>query len=360
MNLNENVNLDMAAEPAGMRNAPPPASLGGSFWRQLEERPYEHDLFQVLRWIDARSGTPNRLGRAGSPRHEPVRMRQLPHMIFAPSTLAAAQAPEDGKPASLSVYGFGFFGPNGPLPLHLTEYARERLTHHADGALTGFADLFHQRLILLFYRAWADAQSTASLDHPEQHFSRFLSSMLHRAGHVGRNTDSVAAHAKYVAAGHLLRQTRNPEGLVQILHSYFNIAVRVNEFQPRWIRLETADRLSLGTRNAVLGESTVLGAAVLDAQHAFRLELGPMRLADYMGFLPGRNKARQLRDWVREYVGLEFAWDARLVLDKRDVRGVVLGRRVPLGQASWLGRRSAQQGDAGDLVIVPESSMPGR
>lgn len=359
MNLSESVNLDPAVE----LNRPPDEADAGnlpeSFWKQLEERPYEHDLFQVLRWIDARSGTPNRLGRAGSPRHESVRMRQLPHMIFAPSTLAAAQAPEGGKPASLSVYGFGFFGPNGPLPLHLTEYARERLMHHADGALTAFADVFHQRLILLFYRAWADAQSTASLDHPEQDFSRFLSSMLHRAGHVRQAMDAIAAHAKYAAAGHLLRQTRNPEGLIQILSSYFGLAVRLNEFQPRWIKLEAADRLSLGARNATLGEGTVLGAAVLDAQHAFRLELGPMRLADYMQFLPGRQKVRQLRDWVREYVGLEFAWDARLILDKRDVHGVVLGRPAPLGQASWLGHRAAQQGDAGDLIIAPELGMPG-
>jgi predicted component of type VI protein secretion system len=46
-------------------------------------------------------------------------------MIFAPAELAAWW-PASGRPARLLVYFFGLLGPNGPLPLHLTEYARER------------------------------------------------------------------------------------------------------------------------------------------------------------------------------------------------------------------------------------------
>jgi len=337
------------AQEEGPKGGP---SLTAEFWERLRDRPYEQEVFQVLRWIDARGGSDRRLGRAGTPRREGLRMRQMPHMVFAPSTFAAAEPPQEGRPARLSIYSFGLFGPNGPLPLHLTEYARERLIHHGDGALTAFADVFHHRLILLFYRAWADAQSAASLDHREEDFSRRLASLLHRLVSA-RDDETIAPHARYVAAGHLLRQTRNPEGLVQILAAYFGLAIRLHEFHPRWFRLEPDDRLVLGSR-ALLAQGAVLGAAVRDAQHAFRLELGPMRLADYMQFLPGRKKWRQLRDWVREYVGIEFAWDARLLLDRRDVQGVVLGSPTPLGQASWLGRWPEAMGDAGDLVVEPE------
>src|SRR5690606_20867113 len=126
------------------------------------------------------------------------------------------EPPRDGRPARLSIYSFGLFGPNGPLPLHMTEYARERLIHHGDGALTAFADIFHNRLILLLYRAWADAQSAASLDHGQEDFSRHLAGLLHRPA-VEPARGAVAPHARYVMAGHLLRQTRNPEGLIQIL-----------------------------------------------------------------------------------------------------------------------------------------------
>ena len=53
----------------------------------------------------------------------------------------------------VSILSFGLFGPNGPLPVHMTEYARERIYHHQDTSLSAFADLFHHRLALLFYRA---------------------------------------------------------------------------------------------------------------------------------------------------------------------------------------------------------------
>src|SRR5690606_28488405 len=145
----------------------------------LEREPYAYDLFNVLRWIDARAGARAPLGRDTVARNEPVRLRQEPPMAFAPPTLAAARAARDGRPPELSIYSLGLFGPNGPLPLHLTEYARERMHHYGDHTLSGFADIFHHRLILLFYRAWADAQSTVSLDRKEERFTRYVASLLH-------------------------------------------------------------------------------------------------------------------------------------------------------------------------------------
>jgi type VI secretion system protein ImpH len=335
------------------------AALPAGFWRKLAAYPHEHDLFHVLRWIDARGQLVKRLGRAPTPRQEPLRLRQTPHMAFAPSTLSGATLPEDERPASVSIYSFGLFGPNGPLPLHLTEYVRERAIHQGDGTLAAFADIFHHRLILLFYRAWADAQDTVSLDQPDQPFSRHLACLLHLGAPAQRARDSVSDHARYGVAGHLLRQTRNPEGLVQILKLYFGVPVRLHEFVPQWVRLEAGEQTRLGGPGARLGHGALLGAAVFDASHKFRLEVGPLRLADYLDFLPGRKRALQLRDWVRQYVGIELDWDIRLVLDRRDVHGLSLGwGNAPLGLASWLGRRDAVQSHARDLLLTPDRLVP--
>ncbi|NYT86478.1 type VI secretion system baseplate subunit TssG [Pollutimonas harenae] len=331
-----------------------PVGLPEGFWEDLSDNPYAHDLFRVLRWLDARAGARKPLGRAGTPRDEPLRMRQTPSMAFAPSTLSAVSCDDATGLRELSIYSFGLFGPNGPLPLHLTEYARGRLHHHGDDTLTAFADLFHHRLILLFYRAWADAQSTVSLDHAGERFSRYMASLLHMDTD-GR--DSVPNHAKYYMAGHLLRQTRNPEGLQQILHTYFAVPVHIREFIPQWIRLESGQQLMLGDTESALGRSTLLGVAVRDAQHKFRIELGPLRIGSYMQFLPGASKAQQLLDWVRQYVGLEYEWDVQLVLDQRDVHGLALGQSSPLGLSTWLGLRDQQQGDARDVLLNLEQRM---
>ncbi|OZI62327.1 type VI secretion system baseplate subunit TssG [Bordetella genomosp. 11] len=339
-------------DSAGLRAAP--AVLPAGFWRRLEDSPYSHDLFNTLRWIDARAGARAPLGRDSLPRNEPVRLRQEPSLAFAPSTLAAARAAQTGQLPELSIYSFGLFGPNGPLPLHLTEHARERLHHHRDRTLSAFADIFHHRLILLFYRAWADAQSTVSLDRGEERFTRYVASLLHMGQPSMRRRDAVTDHAKYYMAGHLLRQTRNPEGLKHILREFFRCPVRIGEFVPQWIRLEPAQRLTLGSGMG-LGRDTVLGAAVRDAQHRFRIDLGPLDLASYQAFLPGGARGRQLMHWVRHYIGVEFAWDARPVLRASDVRGVRLGSPQPLGLAAWLGQRRPAQGDAGDLLIDYEA-----
>ena len=347
------------APAAGPAQPPMPAGgaasgLAPEFWRALEREPYAYDLFNTLRWIDARAGARAPLGRDTVARNEPVRLRQEPSMAFAPSTLSSARPARDGRPPELSIYSFGLFGPNGPLPLHLTEYARERMHHYGDRTLSGFADIFHHRLILLFYRAWADAQSTVSLDRKEERFTRYVASLLHMGVPSMLRRDTVMDHAKYFMAGHLLRQTRNPEGLKQILQAFFAVPVRIAEFVPQWIRLEPSQRLGLGGAQG-LGRDTILGVAVRDAQHKFRIELGPLGRADYASFLPGGRRARQLTHWVRDYIGVELAWDVRPVLKRQEVRGIKLGARQPLGLSSWLGKRRPEQGDARDLVLDYES-----
>ena len=72
----------------------------------------------------------------------------------------------DGKnaPTKLSVNFLGLFGPNGPIPLHITEYARERQRHARDHTLVEFLESFQSSYLSLFYRAWAVNQKAADLD----------------------------------------------------------------------------------------------------------------------------------------------------------------------------------------------------
>jgi predicted component of type VI protein secretion system len=63
--------------------------------------------------------------------------------------------------------------------VHLTAYARERSLNQGDETFARFADMFHHRLLLLFYRAWAQAQPTVSLDRPaEDRFADYVGSFL--------------------------------------------------------------------------------------------------------------------------------------------------------------------------------------
>ncbi|HZZ06517.1 type VI secretion system baseplate subunit TssG [Paraburkholderia sp.] len=336
---------------------PHPGRTLDQFWQRVADAPYEYDLYTLLRWLDARAGGPSPLGRATHPADEPLRIGQAPSLAFAPATLAAATAPADNKRPRVLIHSFGLFGPNGPLPLHLTELVRERARHHDDHALSAFANLFHHRLILLFYRAWADAQPTVSLDRGDGgRFDRYLASLIHLGWPSGRRPDALSDHARYFMAGHLVRQTRNPEGLRSILRAYLGVAVEIVEWIPHWLPVEAPQRTALRTRADTrrLGAGAILGVAVRDAQTAFQIRLGPLSHEQYVALLPGTQRSQLLTDWVRQYAGLEWSWSVRLLMAADQVAGTALAAARPLGLASWLGRRTSTLA-ASDLVYQPET-----
>lgn len=327
-----------------------------NYFRRIEAEPYRFDYFQAMRRIECLHADQPRLGVSLRPAAEPLRLGQEPAMDFAPAAISALRAGNEGRPPRLEVRFFGLFGPNGPLPLHLTDYARERIIHADDQTFARFADMFHHRLLLLFYRAWAQAQPTVSLDRPEEdRFAAFVGSLIGIGTDRLRGRDEVADHAKLYYSGLLVRQIRNADGLQALLSGYFRLPFRVEQFVGHWMTLPALDRTRLGLREAgaQLGIGAVLGRRVWDRQHKIRLWLGPLGLRDYESFLPGGKAIQRLVALLRQYLCFEFEWDARLILRAAEVPKTQLGHYGRLGWTSWLGTRSSAC-DADDLRLDPE------
>ena len=119
------------------------------------------------------------------------------------------------------------------------------------------------------------------------------------------------------------------------------------------MRNDSRPRLAGSALSNQLGKGAVAGARVPDVQSRFRLELGPMSLTDYEKFLPIARNNRRLRDWVRQYVGVEFRWDVDLLLRANEVPANQLGGQTRLGWTTWLGRRRTDA-PASDLRLDPE------
>lgn len=323
----------------------------------LAQAPWTFDFFQALRRIESLFAERPRLGRTLRPAEDPVRLSQEASLAFAPSTLSAFEEQDGGRPPRLEQRFFGLLGPNGPLPLHVTEYARDRLLHHGDQTFVRFLDLFHHRLALLFYRAWADARPTVQHDRPdEDRFSVYVGALAGYGALGTRGRDAVPDHAKWFFVGHLTRNAKSAEGLAAILEGYFGLRVQVEQLVLGWLELPADQRTALGgvrRPNATLGIGTVLGERVRDVQSRFRIVLGPMDLDRFENFLPGGRSLPRLVDWVRNYVGFEFDWELQLVLARDEVPGVCLGREGRLGRTGWLGTRRATS-DADDLTFAPD------
>ena len=334
------------------------------FFRRLGERPWAFDFFQALRRVEALHPGKPRLGRGRRPVDEPVRLAQEPSLAFPISTLAAFEPAAKERPPRLQVRFFGLLGPNGPLPLHLTEFARQRILHYRDRTFARFLDIFHHRFLLLFYRAWAQAQPTVNFDRPrEDRFKTYLGALVGLGSTGARDRDPVVDFVKLHFAGLLARQVRNADGLTQILSAYFRVPVRVEPFVGHWMPLPESERTRLGGRWARLGRDAIVGSSVWDRQHKIRLHVGPLSRAEYEDFLPGRAAAERLVSWLRFYFTFEFAWDVRLIMAREEVPPLHLATDPPrsarLGWTSWLGNRS-EAADAGELVLELEGlRLPG-
>jgi type VI secretion system protein ImpH len=325
-------------------------------FEQLAAEPWAHDFYSVLRQVQAFSPELPRLGAALRPSAEAIRLGQDPELDFAPAALMSFKA--EGARPRLGARFLGLFGPMGPLPLHLTEYARDRLRNHGDPTFARFADVFHHRTLLLFYRAWAQAQPTVQADRPnDDQFAKWVSALFGQAPAPLRRADSVADAAKRFAGGHLARPTRSPEAIAKVLKQFFEVPIRVEPYVGHWMPLRPEDRSRLGRPGArhgsALGVSAVAGGKVWDRQYKLRLHVGPLTLAQYEQFLPGQPSLIELRDWMRQLVGFELLWDVRLVLKGDQVPALrMAGQTARLGRTTWLGRKTPHP-DRGELHLHP-------
>ncbi len=328
---------------------------------RLQAEPWSFDFYAAVRALEALEPHRRRVGTSVRVSEDAVRFGQEPSLAFAPSTICRFEPSRTTPwgavvPDRLLVNFLGLLGPQGPMPLHLTEFIRDRARNHRDHTLERFLDIFHHRIISLFYRAWAQARQTAGYDRArvgdEGRWTIYVGSLigLGRPGVKGR--DDIPDEAKLHFAGRLAPLVRNAEGLRAIVEKYFGVRTEINEFVGRWVDLPPADLCRLGSspESARLGATAILGARVWDCQGMFRLRLGPMTLADYERLLPGTRGERRLRDWIRLYLCDDLAWEARLVLLEREVPRLSLGRAGRLGWTTWLASGPLGR-DPADLTI---------
>ena len=178
-----------------------------------------------------------------------------------------------------STYALGLFGPQGPLPLHVTLHAFERARHHDDPTLAHFADIFQHRLLALFYRAWADAQPTVQHDRPAaDRFRYYLGALFGLGMAAQQDRDTVPDRFKLFHAGGLGMQTRPPEVLERLVRDFFQVPAAVREFTGGWLRLPEALCCRLGVeaefarlgRGARRGHAHPAAAAALPATRSGR------------------------------------------------------------------------------------------
>lgn len=320
-----------------------------AYLNQIASQPYKFDYFSVLRQLEAVYGHRTLLGKASSPKSEPIRITQEATLSFAPRNIHALRITHSH--VEISIHGFGLFGPSGPLPLHMTEYAYERKHQYGDHSWIGFANMLQHRLALLFYRAWANGQSIHSVDKNAQDtFGTFISSLnsLSFRQKYGPTTQIIHEYATRSFAGFISTQSKSADNLQHILEHYFHAPVYISTNIGRWVKVAEHEQSSLGNSNFSLGDGLLLGNKLYDIKSKFRITIGPLNLKEYQSFFKKSYNTERLHEWVLLLLGQEFQWDIQPVLSQSEVPKFGLKGKNQLGLSTWLGRVNR---NTSDLIV---------
>ena len=337
----------------------------------LAHRPFNYDMFDSMRRIERTLGKPQahvpatpedvgfagiaelramaprpRIGDSATRRDETivcdgveylVSFGQQPHLEFPASNVARVDFDEDSTRKRMRVYTkfLGLLGPEGALPLAITEeaygYAQEN-----DRAFPDFLDIFNNRFLQLFFRAWADSRPIVHNDRPD--FDRFHAYVKSMVGVGTPPFEGLATIPDGIGlyAGLLAPRARGASRLRNAITGLFGVRAEIEQFVGTWLEFEEPERSMLGARNSGLGSDLLVGKASYSVQDKFRVRIYAEDLETYALFLPEGATCEKLVDLVYFYVGDEFEWDVELALPAPLATPVRLGASGQLGWTTWM------------------------
>jgi type VI secretion system protein ImpH len=353
---------------------------------QLLREPHRFDFFQAVRLLErlARGQARHDPGRQRqpvggdqAPEREVVRFRTRPSLGFPASAVSQirtpvprAGAPDEEQCPEMTVTFLGLAGAAAVLPYHYSALLLRRV-RLKDHALRDFLDLFHHRLLSLFYRAWEKYRLPFTYERSRLEgvaaggdaVSQGLYCLvgLGTGGLRGRLAFDDEAFLYY--AGHFAHAPRSAVALECLLEDYFEMPVRVQQVQGQWLALDREDQALMPSaahpqgRNNQLGLDLVIGERVWEIQSKFRVRVGPLTYRQFRALMPNGDGLRPLCQLARTYAGAEFDFDVQAVLAPAEVPWSRLGSdgdgEAYLGWNTWV-RAEAFTEAAEDAVFSLE------
>jgi type VI secretion system protein ImpH len=321
----------------------------------LRRRPRSFGFFQAVRLLQRLMPGRAGVGRFVDPDDEVVRFDVAPFIAFPASEIDDLELPDSG-PARMTVNFMGLTGPLGVLPFDYTQLVAQRAAVR-DRALKDFLDIFHHRIVSLFYRAWEKNRLAASRERGATDLiSAHLADLIGVGLGSQKNRLSVPDDALLFYAGLLAPQQRSAVGLQQLLEDYFDVPVEIEQFVGGWYPLAADSQTHVGDTepSTRLGEGAVAGDEIWDQQARIRIRVGPLTREQYEEFLPAGTAHDALRDLLRFYCNDQFDFEIQLVLAKDEVPACVIGVEdelaQPLGLSTWI-RTAPFERDADEAVL---------
>ena len=289
------------------------------------------------------------IGQLGPASHERIRLRGDIGLTFASSDiaeLANTKYPDEIERARMSVSFMGLYGSVSPLPTHFAESIALSDYQGGPQPIREFLDVFHHRLISLFYRTWTKYRfSVMYRTKGDDPFTRRMFCAVGIDGFKDHTTPLQRfLYLKYAPL--LALKSRSARGLDVVLSDMFGeMGVSIEQFVGHWTLIEKPLRNKVGVANSVLGESLTIGRYVYDGTGRFTIKLGPLSYDDYLSFLPGGHRRPLVKGIVDTFTRGIYDVMLELHVKKDEAPRLKLSSDRPsvLGRTAWLGGMRREQ-----------------
>ncbi len=352
-----------------------------SVTRDLVQSPYKYSFSQTVRLLQ-RSAMLNKgrsiqaIGRFTPPTTEAIRFSTNQSLSFPGAEIESISNSTSGVRKDrwdVNVNFMGLTGSMGILPYHYTELIQKRVKIK-DNSLRDFFDLFNHRTISLFYQASTKYRLAINYERHKinketmpDDFTQALLSLIGLGSPHLRNRLYTNDESLIYYSGLLSEQIKTSSGLKQILEEHFKVPIKIREFIGQWQELidDVRSRLPQGKsssgQNNRLGKSAMLGRKGWLAQGKFSVIIGPLNSTQLEDFSPGTKALKAMNEIVRLYAGMEYDYDFKIQIKKRDLPNrIKMDRKKPLcmGWNTWLAGKENK--DIANNEIMEISISAGR
>jgi type VI secretion system protein ImpH len=323
---------------------------------RLRDEPYCFDFFQAVRLLERLYPDRGAIGESNPLKNEVVRVGVNPTLAFPASQIQSLTQHEDGPP-TMVVNFMGLIGPSGTLPLYYTELVASRV-HARDYVMRDFFDIFHHRIVSLFYQAWQKYRFPARPQNTDAgRLSQILLDLIGLGTPGLQKRQPVIDDSLRYYSGLLAQEPHSATAFQLLLSDYFEAPVEIQQFVGGWYRVDTNAQCNLddgAEKSRQLGRGAMVGDEIWEPQARVRIVLGPLPRAQYLDFLPTGTAYEPLRAITRLYSGDEIDFEVQLILARDETPGCELGAEgdvAPrLGLLSWAKSKPMDR-DPADAIL---------
>ncbi len=333
----------------------------------LKARATRTSLVQAVRLIEQAAkmrGRPASVGEDAAPDEEPLRFVASDRMALVATELTGIE--DDGHQPRVTTNVMGLVGATPALPPFYSEIQLQR-RRLRDRSVAAFLNVFDHRALSFFYRIarkyhWLLDHERAGRDGSDAATGAMLA-FAGLATPAMRNRLELDDVALAPLAHHLGDQRRSAASVETVLRHLLKRPLRVIEAEPVWMALPPEEQSRIGGpalgRFARLGgegatgqdggqdggqddhlpDAALIGAAVLDVQHHYVIEVGPIGYGEMIALCTDDATITRVRELCRLAAGIEHRPILRLAIAAAEIPPLRLGMAdapALLGRTAWM------------------------